>query len=100
MRLSIGAMATCAGLLIAAVSLGQSVEGPETEEFAENLKGWIITNDTGDITALSVSEKKSQVVFHPQRTKDGMGPVIHSISGPDAKGRVAARILRRDRLAS
>lgn len=89
MRLSIGAMATCAGLLIAAVSLGQSVEGPETEEFAENLKGWIITNDTGDITALSVSEKKSQVVFHPQRTKDGMGPVIHSISGPDSKGRVA-----------
>lgn len=89
MQRYICAFAMCAILLLPSPSRGEQVDGPETEGLVDGLKGWILTNDSGDITALSIPEGKSQVVFHPQRTADGMGPTIHSISGPDSKGRVA-----------
>lgn len=89
MRFYICAFAACASLLFPPVSRGEQIDGPETEGLVDGIKGWIVTDDSGDITALSIPERKSQVVFHPQQTADGMGPTIHSISGPDAESRVA-----------
>ncbi len=89
MRFYLCAFVACASLLLPLASRGEQVDGPETEGLVERLKGWILTDDTGDITAVSLPERKSQVVFHPPQTADGMGPTIHAISGPDVEGRVA-----------
>jgi hypothetical protein len=89
MQLYFCAFAVCVGLLIPLAGRGEPIDGPETAGLIDSVKGWIITDDTGDITALSLPERKSHVVFHPQRTADGMGPTVHSISGPDEEGRVA-----------
>jgi hypothetical protein len=66
-----------------------TVDGPETPTLVNNLKGYLLTNDSGDITAVSLPNLDSRVVYHPRRRADGMGPTIHALSGPDLSGRVA-----------
>ena len=48
------ALAAFASLLLPLASRGEQVDGPETEGLVEGLKGWILTDDTGDITAVSL----------------------------------------------
>jgi hypothetical protein len=66
-----------------------TIDGPEARDLVDKLKGYIITDDTGDITVISLPKKESHVAYRPKRTADGMGPTIHALSGPDLEGRIA-----------
>jgi hypothetical protein len=66
-----------------------TVEGPEAADFVKRLKGYIVTNDTGELTAVSLPDRRTHVVRRLVWNAEGTGPTIHSVSGPDRVGRVA-----------
>lgn len=67
----------------------EDVASPEATDLVDKIKGHIITDDSGDITAVSLPDRKTHVVRHLAHTADGMGPTINALSGPDREGRIA-----------
>ncbi|RIK80515.1 MAG: hypothetical protein DCC67_09240 [Planctomycetota bacterium] len=66
-----------------------TVDGPEASDLVERLRGYVLTDDTGDVTAISLPDRTSRVVYAPRRTANGLGATIHALSGPDREGRIA-----------
>lgn len=65
-----------------------TVDGPESSTLVHKLDGYVVTNDSGDITAIALPSLKKHVVRQVKWDGD-FGPTIHTISGPDDKGRIA-----------
>ena len=69
--------------------MAETVDGPEAADLVGRLRGSLVTDDTGNITALSLPDRKEHIVRLLPRTEEGYGPTIHALSGPDREGRIA-----------
>ena len=67
----------------------QTVDGPEAENLIGKLSGNIVTNDSGDITVISLPSLAKHTVRKFPKSDDGIFPTIHALSGPDREGRIA-----------
>jgi hypothetical protein len=67
----------------------QTVDGPEAKNLTQGLSGYIITNDTGHLTAISIPNSETHIVRKLPRDAMGYGPNVHALSGPDKNGRIA-----------
>ncbi len=87
------ALVSCAALLMlqlgCAAAASETVEGPESPELVATLDGSILIDEAGRILSVSLPDQSSHVVYEPPSTADGMGPTVHSLSGPDQEGRIA-----------
>jgi hypothetical protein len=64
------------------------VDGPEARDLISRLNGYIVTNDNGEIRAISLPNLKTHTVVRPKVTRAD-APTIHALSGPDRAGRIA-----------
>jgi len=85
--------AACACVMLAALGCTgeptvETVPGPEATGLLNNSKGYIVTDDSGDISAISLPDRKPHVVRHLSSAADGSRPTIHALSGPDRDGRI------------
>ena len=63
------------------------MDGPEAVDLIDKLSGSLITDDTGNLTALSLPDRKERIVRLLPR--DYGRPTIHALSGPDREGQIA-----------
>jgi len=68
----------------------QTVVGPEATDLLPRLTGHLVwTGSRGEILAMSLPDKTTTVVWKAADDDADYYPVIHAVSGPDDKGRVA-----------
>ena len=66
-----------------------TVDGPEAPHLIGDLSGYLITNNTGHITAISIPGLQTHIVRDLPSDAQGYGPNVHALSGPDQDGRIA-----------
>jgi len=66
-----------------------TVDGPEASQLVDQVRGTIITDDTGNITAIALPGLQRSDVRVLPHTEEGLGPTVHALSGPDRDGRIA-----------